>query len=283
MGYDLTDPLWSARLLRDDPGAIVDAHLAFLRAGAQVVTTASYQASFDGFAAAGIGCDEAARLMRLSVDLAREAVERHEAETGERALVAASVGPYGAALADGSEYRGRYGLTVRALRDWHAPRFEVLADEAREGRVDLLALETIPDIDEAAALTGLVAGTGLTVWLSFTVEGDSTRAGQPSVEAFSVVRGVDEVAAVGVNCCAPADVLGAVREVRRVTGLPAVVYPNSGEEWDATHRCWTPPRDPASRVEVLAPAWIDAGAGVVGGCCRVTPAQIAATAARVTG
>ncbi|GAA4691955.1 hypothetical protein GCM10023215_31200 [Pseudonocardia yuanmonensis] len=189
-------------------------------------------------------------------------------------LVAASVGPYGAALADGSEYRGRYGLSVPALRDWHRPRLEVLADACP----DLLALETVPDADEGEALAGAVAGLGVPAWLSYTVAGDRTRAGQPLAEAFAVAAAVDEIVAVGVNCCAPEDVGPAVALAREVTGKPAVAYPNSGEGWDG--RGWTG----GSRFRpVDAAGWIAAGAGIVAGCCRVSPADIAALSRAIRG
>lgn len=278
VGHDLSDHLWSARLLRDDPAAILDAHLAFLRAGAQIVTTASYQASFEGFAEAGIDGSEAERLMRLSVTLARDAVDRHASETGRTAWVAASIGPYGAALADGSEYRGRYGLTVTELRRWHERRLAVLADTLGPAGADLLAIETIPDVDEAAALADLLRGTGHPAWLSYTVEGTATRAGQTLHEAFSLARGIDEIVAVGVNCCDPADVLDAVAAAHGATREAVVVYPNSGEGWDATARRWT---GPGRSLTDLAEDWVDAGARIVGGCCRVSPDQITALHGRL--
>jgi homocysteine S-methyltransferase len=264
-GHDLSDALWSARLLVDAPQEVVAAHVAFFRAGAMIATTASYQASFEGFAARGIGRAEAARLMRRSVELARQA----RAEVGnEGRWVAASVGPYGAALADGSEYRGRYGLTVTQLADWHRPRLEVLADAG----ADVLALETVPDIDEAEALVGLVQGLGVPAWLSYTIDGACTRAGQPLADAFAVAAGVPQIVAVGVNCCSPEDVLPAIRSAREVTGGKVIVYPNSGERWDARRRGWVGP----SRFSAdLAPHWVSAGARIVGGCCRVRPADIA--------
>jgi Homocysteine S-methyltransferase len=167
-GHDLSYALWSARLLVDAPQEISAAHLSFFRAGAMIATTASYQASFDGFAARGIGRDETARLLRRSVQLAADA----RAEAGvDGAWVAASVGPYGAARADGSEYRGRYGLTVTQLEDWHRPRLEVLADAG----ADVLAVETIPDADEAEALVNIVRAMGVSAWLSYTVDGARTR------------------------------------------------------------------------------------------------------------
>ncbi|WP_284303660.1 homocysteine S-methyltransferase [Mobilicoccus caccae] len=271
-GHDLSDALWSARLLRDDPEAVVSAHAAFVRAGAQIVTTASYQASFTGFAAAGIDAAETTRLLRLSIDLARQAVDVASPE--QKVAVAASVGPYGASLADGSEYRGRYGRTTGELRDWHARRVEVLADCG----ADLLAIETIPDLDEAAALVDLVRGSGRQAWLSYTIDGEATRAGQPLTEAFAVAAGVAEIVAVGVNCCAPDDVLAAIEAAREVTGLPVVVYPNSGEGWDAQARTWV---GPGRGLADLVPSWIEAGARLVGGCCRVGPDQLAEIAAQV--
>lgn len=266
-GNDLSGSLWSARLLMDAPGEIRDAHLAFFRAGAVIATSASYQASFGGFARLGISRRDAVRLMRRSVGLAR-AARAELAGDGTARWVAASVGPYGAALADGSEYRGRYGLSVRELAAWHRPRLEVLAGAGP----DVLALETVPDIDEAEALVTVISGLGIPAWLTYSIAGRRTRAGQPLAEAFAVAVGVPEVVAVGVNCCAPADVLAAIAAAREVTGKPVIVYPNSGEDWDARRRAWTGP----SRYSAGQPrSWIAAGARIVGGCCRVRPADIA--------
>ena len=267
-GNDLSGALWSARLLADAPGQIRDAHLAFFRAGAVIATSASYQASFEGFALAGADRREAAGLMRLSVDLAR-AARAAVAGDGVARWVAASVGPYGAALADGSEYRGRYGLSVRELAAWHRPRLEVLA----EAGPDVLALETVPDVDEAEALMTAISGLGVPAWLSYSIAGQRTRAGQPLAEAFAVAAAVPEVVAVGVNCCAPADVPAAIAVAREVTGKPVIVYPNSGEEWDARRRAWTGP--PAYSADQPR-QWIAAGASIVGGCCRIQSADIAA-------
>ncbi|MFI9331582.1 homocysteine S-methyltransferase [Kitasatospora sp. NPDC052868] len=280
-GHNLSDALWSARLLADDPGAVVAAHRAYFDAGADVAITASYQASFEGFARQGLGRAEAARLLARSVGLARRAAR----ETGaDRPLwVAASVGPYGAVLADGSEYRGRYGLSVAELEAFHRPRLEVLAAAGP----DVLALETVPDADEARALLRAVRGLGVPAWLSYSVEGDRTRAGQPLAEAFALAARAPEVVAVGVNCCTPADADRAVALAARVTGKPVVVYPNSGEGWDAATRDWSgvptfgSAGGSAGEGPGRAGGWLRDGARLVGGCCRVGPREIAAMAAEV--
>jgi homocysteine S-methyltransferase len=272
-GNDLSGALWSARLLVDAPQEIVAAHVEFFRAGALIATTASYQASFDGFAARGISRPDAAGLLRRSVELARAA----RAEVGGTGRwVAASIGPYGAALADGSEYRGRYGLSVAALADWHRPRLEVLAEAAP----DVLALETVPDVDEAEALVNLVRDLGVPAWLSYTIDGAHTRAGQPLADAFAVAAGVREIVAVGVNCCAPGDVLPAITMARQITGKPVIVYPNSGERWDPALRTWV---GPSLFCNGLVRQWAAEGARIVGGCCRVRPADIARVAAQLRG
>jgi homocysteine S-methyltransferase len=273
-GHDLSDDLWSARLLRDDPEAVVQAHLGFLRAGAQVSTTASYQASTTGFAAVGIDTDGTRALLHRSVDLAREAGSRHAAETGERSLVAASIGPYGAVLADGSEYSGDYGLGVRALRAFHRPRLEWLA----EAQPDVLACETVPCLAEVEALLAEVADLGLLAWLSLTVDGDRTRMGEPAREAFVMAHDVDAVVAAGVNCCDPGGLAPLLSDAVALSGRPAVAYPNSGETWDGPARRWVG-RSGFAPDEVRD--WVLAGARLVGGCCRVGPAAIAAVAAEV--
>jgi homocysteine S-methyltransferase len=255
-GHDLSSALWTARILRDAPDEIAAVHRAYFAAGAQVATTASYQAP-----------DE---LIGLSVRIARAACSQ------ETHLVAASVGPYGAALADGSEYRGRYGVPAATLRDHHARRIAALVGAGP----DLLAVETIPDVDEAEVLLPLLADAGLPSWFSYSVDGDRTRAGQPLAEAYDIFTGQPGIVAVGVNCARPADVLGAVQAAVAATGLPAVAYPNRGEEWDATSRTWVG----TGGLDLgLAQTWVAAGASYVGGCCRVGPADIAALASGLAG
>ncbi|WRZ89846.1 homocysteine S-methyltransferase [Streptomyces sp. NBC_01007] len=267
-GYDLSDALWSARLLADRPEAIVEAHLAYYEAGADVAITSSYQATFEGFARRGIPHERVAEMLGLSVESAREAARRAHAKGVARPLwVAASVGPYGAMLADGSEYRGRYGLSVTELERFHRPRLEVLAAAAP----DVLALETVPDTDEARALLRGVRGLGVPAWLSYSVAGDRTRAGQPLEEAFALAAEADEIVAVGVNCCAPEDVDAAVATAARVTGKPVVVYPNSGEVWDSRARAWT---GSSTFTAGQVGGWERAGARLIGGCCRVGPEAI---------
>jgi homocysteine S-methyltransferase len=262
-GCDLTDELWSARLLADAPEQIEAAHAAYVRAGARVLITSSYQATYEGFGKRGISRDETSALLRRSVELARQAA-------GGRTdvWVAASVGPYGAMLADGSEYRGRYGLSVKELEAFHRPRIEALA----EAGPDVLALETVPDTDEAEALLRAVEGIGVPVWLTYTIDGDTTRAGQPLEEAFGLAAGADNVIAVGVNCCIPQDADRAVAVAAEASGKPVAVYPNSGEDWDATARHW---RGGATFDPARVGLWEKDGARLIGGCCRVGPREIA--------
>lgn len=266
VGHDLSGTLWSGRLLLESPGAVAAAHARFFAAGAQVATTASYQLSFTGLAAVGIQRRQAETLLRRSVEVAAQA--RDAATEPGRCWVAASVGPYGAAQADGSEYRGDYGLTVAELRAWHRPRLAVLATAG----ADVLAIETIPCLTEVEALLAEIAGTGVPSWLSLTCSSPTTtRAGEAVTEAFAMARDVAEVIAVGVNCLPPADARPLVTTAARVSGKPGVVYPNSGEEWDAVARSWS---GTGSRLAGDVRHWVEDGARLVGGCCRVGPAEI---------
>ena len=280
-GCDISGSLWSARVLREQPQAIERLHYDYYAAGAGVAITASYQASYEGFAAIGIDADETTRLLRRSVELAREARARflRENAPGDRELlVAASVGPYGAISHDGAEYRGDYGLSVDALADFHARRFGVLASAG----ADLLACETIPVLDEARAYAKLLADRpGTRAWLSFTSpDGERTSHGEPLVDCARLADGVEGVIAVGVNCVRPEIVGTAIRSLKAGTGKPIVVYPNSGERWNAGDESWH--GDPGQdSLAALAAGWIAAGAGFVGGCCRVGPRQIAALAETV--
>jgi homocysteine S-methyltransferase len=289
-GADVSSSLWSARLLRDDPAAVVAAHLAFFAAGARVATTASYQASVEGFAAAGLDRAQATALLRRSVALARQA--QQQAGLTDGSWVAASVGPYGAVLADGSEYTGAYaapgwtgraggGLGVAELRAFHRPRLEVLAGAGP----DVLACETLPALAEVEALAHELPALGVPAWISLTAVVDAegavrTRRGEPAAEAFAVARDVDAVVAVGVNCLDPADAAAAVREAAQVSGKPVVVYPNSGERWDAATRTWSG-RAGLDPEDVRT--WVAAGARLVGGCCRIGPDRLRELASALTG
>jgi homocysteine S-methyltransferase len=266
-GRDLSSSVWSAQVLADDPDAVRAAHRTFFAAGAQVATTASYQVSSRGFASVGQDSIHISRLLRRSVRIARQAAD----EVADESWVAASVGPYGAALGDGSEYRGDYGLSVAQLRRWHKFGIQVLADVGP----DVLALETVPCLTEAEALLEEVRGLSRPCWLSMTCVGDRTRAGEPVAEAFAMAAEVAEVVAVGVNCLDPADTPALVALATSVSGKPAVVYPNAGERWDAAARRWTGDK---TVVAGYVDGWIDAGAGLVGGCCRVGPDEVAAVA-----
>lgn len=271
-GHDLSGTLWSARLLRDDPAAIRDVHAAYFRAGARVGISASYQASRRGFAAHGLAADEADRLLARSVDLVREARAQVRAEgVAHPMLVAASVGPFGAIRHDGSEYRGHYGLSHAELVEFHAERLAVLA----AAQPDLLAVETIPDLDEAHALVEALAGVGLPAWLSFSCVAGHTCAGQPIEEAAALVAGAPQLAAIGINCTAPEHVDGLVARIRAVApDLPIVVYPNAGRVWDGVASAWLGDGTDLLPRSAVA-GWFDAGVALVGGCCGLGPAAIA--------
>ncbi len=273
-GIEVGGALWTARLLADEPERIARAHRAFFEAGAHVATTATYQASERGFTAAGLDAAEARTLIGRGVTIARE-VRDECAASRPGLLVAASVGPYGAVLGDGSEYRGRYGVAPSRLRDFHGPRLEALA----EAGPDLLAVETIPDLEEAVVIAALLDELGVPAWFSYSVRGEETCAGQPLAEAFAVLAGRRSLVAAGVNCSDEGDVLGAVEAAVAETGLPAIAYPNHGGVWDSTTKTWSHARP----LDIdLVDAWIAAGARYIGGCCGFGPADIAALSRRVT-
>jgi len=261
-GNDVSTALWSARVLWEQPDEVRAAHAEFFDAGAQVAITASYQVSYDGLAA--VGFDQAATdaLLARSVTIAAQA--RDENQAG--GWVAGSVGPYNAALGDGSEYRAVSGMTVEALRRWHRRRMRVLAEAAP----DVIAVETLTSLVEIEAVAAELGGLGIPAWISVTVDHGVLRSGESLADAFAIASSVGEVVAVGVNCCSAQDVAGALSAAREATPLPLIAYPNSGEEWDGVTRSWTGASDLG---ETEFTAW-GTQAAALGGCCRVTPATI---------
>lgn len=274
-GHRLVDELWSARLVAEDPAAVVAAHRAYLRAGADVLITASYQASVAGFARV-LGREDGDALLSATVALARRAVleEGLASPADGGPLVAASVGPYGAVLADGSEYVGRYGVDVEALVAFHGPRVTVLAAAAP----DVLACETVPCVEEAVALTRVLvaAAPGVPAWVSFVCGPDGRLvSGEDVAEAAATAAGCPSVVAVGVNCTAPAHVGDALARVRSgAPDLPLVAYPNAGRVWDGEARAWH--GDGTDRLPpALVRRWVADGVRLLGGCCGIGPAGIA--------
>jgi len=271
-GYVLDDALWSARALIDAPELVAAVHRDYLEAGADVITTATYQATVPGLEAC---------VLLSGVTLAcreRDAFWEQRAPDGVRArpLVAASIGSYGAFLADGSEYRGDYGLDVDALAAWHRPRLRIL----EEGGADLVAFETIPSIAEAGAIVRLLAESdGPPAWISFQAQNAEALADGASVEAAAALaERCPRVVAVGVNCVAPALVTPLLARLSTATAKPLAAYPNRGDVWDIASRSWIE-TGTAVAFDRLAHEWRAAGARLIGGCCRTTPADIRAIAA----
>jgi len=282
-GADIDDPLWSARVLVENPDLIREVHADYFAAGADVAITATYQATFEGFAQRGIDHDEAADLMRLAVTLADDARKAfwknrplaHGPSPRVRPLVAVSIGPYGAFLADGSEYTGDYKLPKSALIDFHRPRMAVLAEMVRAGKADLLACETIPCLVEAEALCELLVEFGdVPAWVAFSCQDDvRVCRGELFEECVEFAAAHKQVAAVGVNCTPPRFVSALLRSAGQVTEKPLLAYPNRGETWDAVNHAWINDSGVDDFGQLVA-AWREVGAQMLGGCCRTTPRDI---------
>lgn len=278
-GSNLDDPLWSAKVLLEQPELVRRVHLDYFRAGARVAITASYQATPMGFARRGISEAEALELVALSVRLADQARVEYLAENPDAGplLIAGSVGPYGAYLADGSEYRGDYQLDRAAFLDFHRPRVAALV----EAGVDFLACETLPSLPETEALLELLEEFDVESWLSFTLrDGAHISDGTPLARVADVAAAEDRVAAIGVNCVPMELVSPAFAALRQASELPLLAYPNSGETYDAATKTWGPAAADGTSIAPAtlhegAPQWHGLGAQMLGGCCRTTPRDIA--------
>lgn len=277
-GADIKDPLWSAKLLLEQPDLIRQVHLDYFKSGADVATTSSYQATFEAFSRRGLSHEDTAKLMRLSVELAVQARDEFWADPANCAgrskpVIAASVGPYGAMLANGSEYTGNYGLDEAALMDFHRPRLAVLAGAG----ADLLACETIPCLAEARALARLLAEFPNTAaWISFSCrDGEHNSQGERMADCVAALDGFDQVVAIGVNCTAPEHIPRLIETMQPRTRKPLLVYPNTGEHYDATHKTWHGDAS-ASHFAEQASHWHARGARLIGGCCRTRPDDIQA-------
>jgi homocysteine S-methyltransferase len=275
-GCDLKDELWSAKVLLEQPNVIRQVHLDYFKAGADCAITASYQATVQGFAKRGLNEKEAISLIQRSVRLAVEARDEFWSDASSRVgrskpFVAASVGPYGAFLADGSEYRGNYGLTEKELMDFHRQRMQALI----EAGPDILACETLPCLSEAQAIAKLLKEFPNTrAWVSFTArDGKHISEGQVFADCVKQLEDNPQIVAIGINCTSPHHISSLIAEARNVTNKPILVYPNSGETYDAMKHDWN--CDPVfESFGERAREWYEAGAMLIGGCCRTTPEDI---------
>jgi homocysteine S-methyltransferase len=272
-GYDLNHTLWTARLLDQKPEAIIQAHLAYLEAGAQCITTASYQASIPGLINAGYSQADAQKLIRKSVYLSEAAIRQFldKHPDTDRPLIAASIGPYGAYLADGSEYRGAYSISDTNLREFHEERIHLLADTT----ADLLAVETIPSYTEARVLAAILTSVQKPVWVSFSCKDEAhINDGTKLEKVVSLFEDHPTVFALGANCTRPEYISGILQTIK-ASGVQQkiIVYPNSGEAYHAKSKTWLTLSEPLS-LGTMAQTWIKDGADIIGGCCRLGPEHI---------
>ena len=272
-GCDISGPLWSAHVLADSPQTIEAVHLSYLEAGADCILTASYQVSAMGYAELGQPPEAAAAALRQSVDLAFAARNRYRQHSQRPVWIAASLGPYGAALHDGSEYHGNYSVSFADLVRFHTERLAVIETT----QADFVALESVPSLQEAEAIIEALHQHPLVhVWISFTCkDGEHVSHGEKLVHCAEFLERQKQIIAIGINCTQPKLILPLIAQLKQATGKPIVVYPNSGEGWDAEHRCWTGESD-AVGFGQLARDWSAAGAQIIGGCCRTGPEHIRA-------
>jgi homocysteine S-methyltransferase len=272
LGANINGPLWSAHVLEESPEKIAAVHRAYIQAGADIIETASYQVSRMGYAEVGLDPARADAALLHSVALARQVVA---AFPDKRILIAASLGPYGAALHNGAEYHGNYTCTFTDLIEFHRQRIDVLAAAQPAQAPDIFAFETLPSLAEAEAIgQALAPHPELAAWFTFTCpDREHVAHGELLRQCATAVAAFPQTVAIGVNCTHPTLISALIAELRAASEKPIVVYPNSGEGWDAQARCWTGVSDPKAYGE-KAREWLNAGAQIIGGCCRTRPAHI---------
>ncbi len=287
-GARIDGPLWSAHVLEDAPEILLAVHRAYIEAGAECIATCSYQVSRMGYAELGLPAERADAALLRSVEIARKAAAEFP---DRRVLIAGSLGPYGAALHNGGEYTGKYDCSYADLVQFHRERIEVFARASGSQRPDLLAFETFPSLEEVRAVGEAMAAfhptaqksqggdstlwPELQAWFSFSCRDEQhVSHGERVADCAALVASFPQTAAIGVNCVPPRWVPALIGELRAGSTKPILVYPNSGEGWDAARRCWSGVTDPGD-FGVEAAKWFAAGAQIVGGCCRTRPAHIA--------
>jgi homocysteine S-methyltransferase len=276
LGARIDGPLWSAHVLEDEPDKVVAVHRAYIEAGSQCIATCSYQVSRMGYAEVGLLAERADAALLRSIELARSAASEFP---DRRVLVACSLGPYGAALHNGGEYHGNYNCSFAELVKFHRERIEVVAGAKGYQSPDLLAFETFPSLEEVRAVgEALASWPDMRAWFSFSCRDDKhVSHGELVRECAAAVAAFPQTAAIGVNCVPPKWIPSLIDELRAGSDKPMLVYPNSGEGWDASARCWIGTSEP-TEFGALAAEWFAKGVQIIGGCCRTGPTHIRAVA-----
>ena len=276
-GHDVNDSLWSAKFLNEDTSVIKEVHKQYLEAGADCIITSSYQASIEGFLKKGFSKEKAIELIKLSINIAKEARDEfwetfEDKQTRVKPLVAASIGPYGAYLADGSEYSGDYKISDEELKDFHKKRLEIIV----ETNPDILACETIPLLKEAKIISDLLKQyPHITSWITFSAKNENyTNAGDDIKECMTYLNTQEHISAVGINCTAPQYIPMLIENIKSVCSKPIVIYPNGGSRYNPITKLWERGELSAQDFAKLAYLWYTKGATVIGGCCETTPNEI---------
>jgi len=276
-GYDVNDSLWSAKYLDENPDVIKEVHRQYLEAGADIIITSSYQASLEGFIKKGFLKEKAIDLMKLSINIALETRDEfwknyEEKDKRIKPLVAASIGPYGAYLADGSEYTGKYGISDEELSDFHRKRLEILISTSP----DILAIETMPLLSEVKIIVKLLKEFNkIPTWVTFSAKNESTTNANDDIkECMSFLENEDCISAVGINCTAPQYIPKLIENIKLVSTKPIVVYPNGGSKYNPILKVWEKGEISALEYSKLSHLWFQKGAQIIGGCCETTPKEI---------
>ena len=273
-GCDLNDSLWSAKVLIEQPELIQQVHYDYFKAGADCAITASYQATPMGFAQKGIELEESIKLIKTSVKLAQQAKMQYlnDIKQDKALLIAGSVGPYGAYLANGSEYTGDYQLSESEFIAFHKDRVTALIDAG----VDILACETMPSFLEIKALVKLIQQFPMVnCWFSLTLKDQQHISdGTPLTEVIEYLNSIEQIVSVGINCIALEKVTPALEVLSKLTSKPLIVYPNSGEQYDPTTKQWHKNHHHNCTFANQLDVWINLGAKLIGGCCQTTPEDI---------
>ncbi|PAY54418.1 homocysteine S-methyltransferase [Ligilactobacillus salivarius] len=272
LGADTNNDLWTAKALIDNEELVYEVHKMYFEAGADLIITDTYQANVQAFEKVGYSEKEARNLIKKAVKIAQKARDDYENKTGKHNYIAGTIGPYGAYLANGSEYRGDYELSTKEYQQFHLPRIEELATTG----VDILAIETQPKLDEVLAILELLKEKypQQKLYVSYTLSDDDTISdGTPLPRAIHALEDYLQVIAVGINCVKLELVEPALKNMKEITDKHLIVYPNSSAVYDPKSKTWSQPKTSAT-FEELIPNWYEAGARIIGGCCTTGPKEI---------
>ena len=261
LGYNLKNKLWTGKALINNPDLIKDIHKGYIDAGADFISTSTYQISFDRLKNMGYQSEEIKKIFQKSVDIVKDAIE--ESKLKKEIKIVGSFGPYASYDPEASEYIGEYDSTDIEIKKFHLNNIRII----EETDLDIILYETIPCLREIKILSEALSHSTKEIWISITCNEEMEfRDGSSFKDACEIISKIEKITTMGINCFSPLLVKKAIDLLKKYSNKKILIYPNSGEIYNPKERFWTGNNEFNNS---MIKNWLSLYPDIIGGCCRI--------------